>query len=357
MTAPAGAKTVLFLTVNPQAPSFRYRLAPVMALLQASGWSCTLHTLPERAYGWRIWRLRHELRRSAVVVLHKLRLNPWELRGLQTLAPATLFDVDDAIWLRQPKQVGQVRPVSARRERNFAAMCALSRLTVAGNPVLAAKALAAGGRVEVVPTPVDAQAYTPLTDKPAGQTLVWVGLPGNLQYLEPLRPVLASLARRHPGLRLRVISSAWPDWDDVPVERVVWSAEGEKTAIASADIGIMPLSHDDYSRGKCAFKLLQYMAAGLPCVASPVGANQDVVQAGHTGYLADTPAAWTVALDSLLQDAALRRQLGAAGRQRVLAHYDQRVLCTRVVGLIGALAGVDAKPSDLSHDHHPVGGL
>ncbi len=331
--------SICFVTADARAPSFRIRLATLMPLLQTGGWHCTVQVLPKGLPGWRILKLREALRASRAVVLHKLRLFDWELRWLHAWQPASWFDVDDAIWLRQPRQAGQTPPASPRRERKFAAMCRQAAVTSVGNEWLADKARAAGGRVQVFPTAVDTRAYA---GRPAalapGQVIVWVGLPGNLRYLQPLRPVLARLVADFPALRLRVISSAWPDWPEVPVERVAWSADGEAPAICSADIGIMPLTDDEFTRGKCAFKLLQYMAAGLPCVASPVGANREVVVPSQTGLLADTAAQWEAALRELLLQPALRQQMGQAGRARAVAHYDTQVILPRMAALLRRLA-------------------
>jgi glycosyltransferase involved in cell wall biosynthesis len=334
----ADAGRILFLSANLDAPSFRYRLAPIVPLLEAMGWRCELRVLGHRYYGWRVWRQRRAIRGSSAVVLHKLRLQPWEMRWIQRLCPATLLDVDDAIWLRQSKQADQRPAASPHRLRSFAAMCATASLTLAGNEMLADRARRCGGRVCVVPTPIDVAAYPdPDPQQAPGRAIVWVGLPGNLKYLEPLRPVFARLARRLPGLVVRIISSDWPDWNDVPVQRITWSLAGEKTAIASADVGIMPLSDDEYARGKCAFKLLQYMAAGLPCIASPVGANCDVVVHGVTGLLAATDADWEAALLQLLCDPAAARRMGAAGRQRALAEYDSGIVGPRMAALVDQL--------------------
>ena len=108
-------------------------------------------------------------------------------------------------------------------------------------------------------------------------------------YLEMIRPALARLAARHPALSVRVICSAFPDWPEIRIERIPWSAATEAASLAAAHIGVMPLTDDEWSRGKCAFKLLQYMAAALPCVASPVGANTEAVVDGVTGFHARSP--------------------------------------------------------------------
>ncbi len=354
-------RRLVVLTHHPQAPSFRWRLAPAIEVLRRAGHDVRVHTLPAQRYGWRLWQQRAALRAADLVVLHKLRLPRWELALLRRMVPATVFDVDDAIWLRQPKQVGQSRPPAPRLERRFDGMCAGVTRVIAGNEVLAARARAAGASVIVVPTPVDAAGMPDRIVPRGGAVLVWIGLPGNLQYLEPLRPVLARLRLRHPGLRLRVICSRFPAWEDVPVEAVIWSPAVEQEALLGADIGLMPLQDDPFTRGKCAFKLLQYMAAGLPCVASPVGMNTQVVSEGLTGFLAADAAAWETHLDRLLGDAALRRRMGQAGRRRALADYDLGVIAPRMAAaILGAIepqgpAGVVPRRGAVPSSRHAEG--
>jgi glycosyltransferase involved in cell wall biosynthesis len=329
---------LLVLTYDAEKPSYRYRIAPLLDELRRRGWQAHVDTLPPRAYGLRIWRRRRALRAADVVLLHKLRLHPLESRWVARCNPRTVFDIDDATWLSQPQRVGEPPAATASRERAFRGLCRTSALTLAGNGYLAAHARAAGGRVELVPTAVDVGAFAP-ADFAArgGRTAVWIGLPGNLQYLEPLRGALAEVARRVPGFRLRIVSSRFPAWDEVPIEAVPWRPGIETEALPGADIGLMPLADDEFTRGKCAFKLLQYMAAALPCVASPVGANREVVVDGVTGRLASTADEWQRALLDLLGDAALRARLGAAGRERVARQYDLAVVVGRAADRVEAL--------------------
>src|SRR3984893_9663237 len=135
-----------------------------------------------------------------------------------------------------------------------------------------------------------------------------------------VRPALARLTSRHPRLRVRVICSRFPDWPEINVERVAWSSATEADSLAAAHIGIMPLTDDEWSRGKCAFKLLQYMAASLPCVASPVGANTAAVVDGFNGFHGRTIDDWEQTLERLIVSADLRARCGADG----LAHVEKR---------------------------------
>lgn len=319
-------------------PSFRHRLAPVQPELERRGWLCEAETLPRRRYLRRIFERRARLGEFDVLVLHRIKATPLELLPLRKASRRIVYDVDDAIYFHKPRRLGDEPDRSWLRQFKFARTCRTADLVIAGNQTIARVAGRATSSVEVVPTPVDLENYerAGLTDR-AARTLVWIGLPENVAYLELVHPVLSGLARRYPDLRLRVVSSSFPEWSDVPIERVAWSGATEVASLRSAGVGIMPLTDDDWTRGKCAFKLLQYMAAGLPCVGSAVGANRDVVVEGVTGFLANDAAGWERSLRALLDDPSLAARMGEAGRERVRQHYDRRVVARRVADLIEGL--------------------
>jgi glycosyltransferase involved in cell wall biosynthesis len=164
--------------------------------------------------------------------------------------------------------------------------------------------------------------------------------------LEMIRPALARLMGRYPTLRMRVICSRFPDWPEVNIERIAWSSATEAASLAAAHIGVMPLTDDEWARGKCAFKLLQYMAAALPCVASPVGANTEAVIDGVNGFHARTTEEWERSLEALIRSPELRARFGASGRAHVESRYSMRSyraryleLLTRLVADAGRVAG------------------
>lgn len=216
-----------------------------------------------------------------------------------------------------------------------------ARLVVAGNRYLADRAIAAGARsVEVIPTVVDAARYEPKVSYLEAQRLriVWIGSPSTAPYLLDLAGPLANLASRKP-FTLRVIGGGAMDMPGVDVEVLPWSDATEAAAIAECDIGIMPLRDTPWEQGKCAYKLIQYMASGLPTVASPIGANREVVVEGETGYFAVTPSSWPDQLERLLADAALRERLGKAGRRRVETEYCLQQAAPRLIRLLAAAGG------------------
>lgn len=257
----------------------------------------------------------------------------WFERWLLRRAPYVL-DFDDAIFHNYDlHRSAWVRRVYGRR---IDRLMAGARLVLAGNRYLADRATAAGARsVEVMPTVVDLARYVPklaysFTTKPR---IVWIGSPSTVQYLVELVEPLGALAKRQP-FTLRVIGGGAITMPGVDVESLPWSADTEAAVIAECDVGIMPLRDTPWEQGKCAYKLIQYMACGLPTVASPIGANRDVVIAGETGFFADTAYAWVEKMELLLSDAALRQRLGQAGRARVEAEYCLQQTAPRLVRLL-----------------------
>lgn len=327
----------LFWTYDAEEPSFRHRMLAVRDSLVRRGWRCDIETLPKGKYRRRVFERRRQLEAADVVLLHRIKLTPIEFRPLRKLCRALVFDVDDAIYFRRPRSLGDPPDRSWFRQYKFARTCAISDLVMAGNACLAARARRTAPWVEIVPTPVDLAAYEALSETPNPHTVVWIGLPENLPYLELVRRVLARLAAHEPGLKLRVVSADFPDWPEMPIEWFPWSASAEAASLSSAGIGIMPLTDDEWTHGKCAFKLLQYMAAGLPCVGSAVGANLDVVVPGHTGFLAADDSDWEAALRTLLGNPTQAADMGRAGRERVRKHYDTQVVSERAADLIGQL--------------------
>lgn len=334
MTAPGRA---LFLTYDAEEPSFRHRMLTTRDVLASRGWQCDVETLPKGHYLRRLLARRDALRSAAVVLLHRIKLTPVEFIPLRRLCRSLVFDVDDAIYYRRPRNLGDPPDRSRFRQYKFARTCAISDLVMAGNECLAERARRSAPWVEIVPTPVDLEPYeiSPATRSPA--TLVWIGLPENLPYLELVRGVVAQLAAEEPDLKLKIVSAEFPDWSEVPIERVQWSVATEATSLSSSGIGIMPLTDDEWTHGKCAFKLLQYMAAGLPCVGSAVGANLEVVQPGHTGFLASDPTEWDTALRELVSNRDKASAMGRAGRERVRQHYDIRVVSAHAADLVEKL--------------------
>ena len=178
-------------------------------------------------------------------------------------------------------------------------------------------------KVHLIPTCVDAESYPTAQHqrRGSGVRLVWIGQHSTLPGLYVADPLLEEATARTPGLELRVVCNQFPRLHGIQVVPRQWSQATEANELAEADIGISFLPDDEWSRGKCGLKVLQYMAAGLPVVANPVGMNREMVQHGVTGFLARTPGEWADAMEALSQNPDLRKKMGAAGRQAVESQF------------------------------------
>ncbi len=331
--------TAVLLGYDLEQPSFRHRMRSLVGPLEAAGWQVRPERFPSGRYGLRTWERRALLRGADVVVLHQIKLSAIEARLFASFSRRRVFDVDDAIYVRKPRRLGDAADNSPWRKKKFAATCRWVHMVAAGNDVLAAVARATAQAVSILPTSIDTSVYQPATaSADAAPTVVWIGSPENLVYLEIIRPAMARLMGRYPTLRMKVICSHFPQWPEVNVERVAWSSATESQSLAAAHIGVMPLTDDEWSRGKCAFKLLQYMAASLPCVASPVGANTEAVIHGYNGFHARTADEWEVHLETLIRSPQLRARFGAAGRAHVESRYSMRTYQARYVEMLTRVA-------------------
>lgn len=248
-------------------------------------------------------------------------------------------DYDDAIFHQYDlHRSGFVRALLARK---IDSVMASSALVTAGNAYLAARATAAGApRVEIIPTVVDVEVYA-LARKPrhtTSPTIGWIGTPSTWrEYMDPLRPMLTEVASGAAG-SLLVVGAGKAALPHPLVNVQPWSEDTEVQCIQDMDIGIMPLTDTPWARGKCGYKLIQYMACGLPVVASPVGVNCEIVQHGVNGFLASSEREWREALTALLGDSELRRRMGAEGRRTVEDRFSLQVWGPRVASLLRHVA-------------------
>jgi glycosyltransferase involved in cell wall biosynthesis len=290
-------------------------------------------------------RLRDLLaaRRHDLVFVHRESFPlgfPLFERALAATGVPYLFDLDDAIYLPNASPANRFLRAFKIGPRLWSSVRDAA-LVVAGSEHLARWARALTPRVRVIPTTIDLARYAP---RPAGDDgaaplcLGWTGSATTFAHLEPLAPVLATLQRSH-GVRVRLVGGAAFRLPDVEVEALPWRADTEREDLLPIDVGLMPLPDDEWARGKCGLKALQYMALGIPAVLSPVGANLDIAEGG-AARLAGCDAEWLAALAELLASAEERRRLGAAGRARVVERYSVEAnLPLYVAAIREAMAG------------------
>jgi glycosyltransferase involved in cell wall biosynthesis len=261
-------------------------------------------------------------------------------RLLARLRVPYLADYDDPLFHRYDRHASPL--VRGLLGRKIDTVMRHAAVVVAGNEYLAERARSAGAReVAIVPTVVDTGRYVPAEERGLGEALVlgWIGTPITSRYLAPLLPVFERLQARR-GARFVAVGAKEADFAGTPVEVWPWLEESEVASIQRFDIGIMPLPDTPWERGKCGYKLIQYMACGLPVVASPVGVNREIVEEGKNGFLASDPEEWEERLDRLITGGPEQRaSLGAAGRRRVEGWYSLEAQAPRLLAAIRQAAG------------------
>ena len=216
-----------------------------------------------------------------------------------------------------------------------------SAIVVAGNQYLANRAREAGANhVEIVPTVVDTSAYQQAVGKndDGKVRLGWIGTPYTWSsYAVNFANWIVQVAATE-GAIFRVVGAEPTPRTSGTIEFLPWSEETEISLINGMDIGLMPLPDTPFNRGKCGYKLIQYMACGLPVIASPVGVNREIVEPGVNGFLAETEDEWRNALTTLARDPELRRRMGEAGRLKVEKTFSLQVQGPRMAQILRSVA-------------------
>lgn len=347
---------VLFLTLYPpEAASPRCRVHQFIPGLEARGMACTVRSAVSAAT-WRrytqpgarprpLWYHAEEVRRRLgqlleaprydVVAVQKALLSAY-LRGLphllNLLAKRFVLDIDDAVHLAPPHPLrGLGRAIEDRDQ--VRRLMARADVTLAGNDWLCGAVREAGGRPVLFPTVVDTDRFTPASPPSDVFRIGWIGNPSTT-------PHLAAAGIDGSVLEGMEIALMGADPSQVPwpgAEVVPWSLEGEAAFVRSCSVGIMPLPKTEWALGKCALKALQFMACGVPCVATPWGAVRAIIRGGENGCMADTPAEWCAAFAGL-QDARRRKRLGAAARRTVEERFALGSAVEQLAGLLETLA-------------------
>jgi glycosyltransferase involved in cell wall biosynthesis len=232
-------------------------------------------------------------------------------------------------------------PRSSMRMRKFKRIVESCDLVLAGNNFLKEQALkfTSEDRLVVIPTVVDLTTYPIKNHGPSSNEIVlgWIGSAGTLYYLNRILPTLEKVASRFRHVCLKIVCDQFLESSTIRVIKKPWNESDEVSDLQSFDIGIMPLTDDLWARGKCALKIVQYMAVGIPVVCSPVGTNRDIVRDGLNGFWAETEREWIDRLGILIENEELRRKMGRAGRQIVEEGYSLNAVGDRLVRIFKEL--------------------
>lgn len=269
---------------------------------------------------------------------------PFIERAIARRGKPIVLDFDDAIFMSNVSEANRAIGFLKNPGR-VAEVTRLSTRVVVGNEFLASYARRHNDQVTVIPTAVDTNRFVPRVEAPdqRDRELVvgWIGSPTTFPYLRDLSGVLAQVAARH-RFRLKVSGAGQPvTFPGVEVDEVPWSLANEVSLFNTCDIGVYPLTDDEWSKGKCGFKAIQCMACGVPVVAAAVGVNREIITDGVDSFLASTPAEWIDKLGRLLSDPELRVRMAAAGRRTIEERYSLRVTAPRLARILQEAVAVN----------------
>jgi len=324
---------IRFLVTSPMDPSARFRVGVYLPRFRAAGLDAEVLVLPETGRARRA--LYRTLSRADSVVLLRRLLIPHETWLLRRAVKRLVFEYDDALLHRDSAR-GATRSVA--RVLKFGTLVRMADCVVAGSSYLSSLTRPFRRPPAVIPTVVDPVAYPARHERDEGGSerrcvVGWIGSRGNLPYLEAIASGLGRVARDIP-FTLKVMADASPGMaglDREFIEFVPWEAKAEAEFLQSLDVGLMPLFDDAWCRGKCGLKALQYMATGVPVLASDVGVAQELIGGG--GLVVRREAEWVDGLKQFLVDVELRRCMGNLGRVRVETEYSPDVWFGRLYRL------------------------
>ena len=327
---------VLFLLKSDKTPSSRIRVLDLVPMLRENGIEPDVEMLPVS-----FWKRRELFKRAKdypVTVLQKRLLSLFDFRELRKNAKRLVFDFDDAIYHKNAScSADPADYESSTRRGKFKRTVAGSDLIIAANSVLAGKAREFNSSVpvEIIPSPVDVRAFMPKEDYSLSSPPVigWIGTKSTLRYLDLISSAFTELRSKRDFV-LRVVSNEPYRQTGINIDFVQWSLEKQNAELGRFDIGIMPLSGDPFSEGKASYKLLQYLAEGLPSVCSPVGMNSEVAGNGEYCLTASGSGEFASQMLKLLDNCELRRSLGMNGRGLVERNYSLSVVASKLAGAL-----------------------
>lgn len=276
-------------------------------------------------------------RRFDILFIQKIILPVKLVNIIKRFNSNIVFDFDDAIFLTDKYQHNQNDKILKR----FNYILHNCKYVIVGNTFLKEKAIILNKKVYTLPTPIDTNRFSSKKEnKEIKNNIVigWIGSPDSCGYLRDLRHVFEILANKYNNLKFEFIGADnfYKGQERFTIKE--WSFDREIEDLQNLDIGIMPLSDDEFARAKCGYKLLQYMSMGIPAVASPVGINCKLIQDEINGFLASSQEEWRDKLDILLKNSNLRFKIGLAGRRMVEQLYSYEIMAPKLIKVFKGLS-------------------
>ena len=300
---------LLIISNNLNRGGFRQRIAVYLDTLRSNGIDCEVVKLPSGSLA------RRKLFRRALefdtVLLHKKGLNPFDAFWLRRYSKKIIYHFDDAIMYsdKTPERNSRSHFIPFRRSVKIADM------VIAGSTYLAQQANPFNTNVKILPTGINISYYNikNTTKDDSKIRMVWIGSESTLKYLREIKSVPEQIGARFDNVVMRIICDDFLGLENMPVEERLWSKDTRGIDLATCDIGLAPLPDDRFTRGKCSFKVLEYSAAGLPVVASPVGTNSEYIRDNVTGFLVKNERQWIDRITQLIENPELRKKMGREG--------------------------------------------
>lgn len=319
---------ILVISNNPSRASYRQRINEFLPYLHKAGIQTQVRRLPGNTLIR--WKLFYSARKFEAVFLHKKCLNYFDAKILRFFSRIIIYDFDDAIMYSPTKPEND----NTSHFRLFRRTAKIADVMIAGNEYLAEHARQYCRKVYLLPTGLDTKAFDKIKNRPDNKIrLVWIGSKATLKYLQGIKDALEEVRKENSHVVLRIIADEFFDMDYMTVEKHKWSLDSQYSDLLECDIGLSPLPNNRFTRGKCGFKILQYFAAALPVIVSPVSVNGDFIRKSGAGVVAATSEQWKEEIIKMVQDADLREKMGRNGSQFV-QQYDLEVLGKRFCEII-----------------------
>lgn len=341
--------SILFVAAHrpKRSPSQRFRFEQYLTFLEEAGFSYDYSWLIDEAddkffyqpgnmhikirvfvKSW-LRRLKHVLNAGNydIVFVHREAFMTGSIffeKLIKKSGAKLVFDFDDAIWHYDVsdanRKLGWLKRPSKTKE-----IIRLSDAVIAGNSYLSNYASPLNNKVSVIPTTIDTNYHKPhvLRDwDPATVCIGWTGSLTTVKHFRTIEPVLKRIKEKYGDkVRFKLIGDATYHNPEIDLRGVAWKLESEVEDLSDIDIGIMPLPNDEWAKGKCGFKGLQYMAMEVPAVLSPVGVNMEIIRHGENGFLASAEEEWESVLSLLIENPSLRREIGKSARKDIEQKY------------------------------------